>query len=41
MSLILKTFKAEDRKPNLKNFISRANVALERFKNKTSEYLFC
>lgn len=34
MSLILKTYKAEDRKPKLKNFITRANIALERYRSK-------
>lgn len=41
MSLILKTFKAEDRKPRLKNFITRANVALEKYRHRTQEFQFC
>ena len=32
MSLLLKTYKPEDRKPNLKNFILNANRALERYR---------
>ncbi|CAK67262.1 unnamed protein product (macronuclear) [Paramecium tetraurelia] len=41
MSLILKTYKPEERKPKLKNFITRANVALEKYRLKHQEYYFC
>jgi phosphatidylinositol 4-kinase len=41
MSLILKTYKPEDRKPKLKNFITRANIALEKYKMKNQDHFFC
>ena len=41
MSLLLKTYKPEDRKPNLKNFILNANRALERYRFRNQEFLFC
>lgn len=41
LSLILKTHKIEDRKRILKDYISKANKALERYRDRNREVPYC
>lgn len=41
MSLILKTHKIEDRKRILKDYIAKANKALERYRDRNREVNYC